>query len=461
MKKIITYIFWLCSVLLVGCNNGDDGLLDIPDTEHFATALVVSPKDTDIPIGFPQQLEADAVLDDGRVVRVTTHEALTWSSSNPDIATVDAKGMVTGRKSGRVVITAKGNNANGSVVSDSSEMTIQEMVISTLRISPQDKVIAKGLVQSYQAEVLMTDGQTFNVTKHPALTWSSSESSVATISNTLDDKGQAKALGLGETVIMAKGQFEGKEYTASTSLGVKNAAVVRLDVTPKQAFIPIGLEIGFSASALLSDGSVQDVTRWVNWSSGDPSSVAVGNSDDDKGLARGLALSSKPVDIHASLQANGQNYTGVAALTVTDATVVALHVLPKEVTLPVGFVQDYRVDAELSDGSVLEVTKNDAISWTTNDSSIATVDNGIHKGRVTANDIGEVSVTATGIVSGQAYTDTVLLKVSAAVVTELEITPTTSRIPVGLSQTFKAIAVLSDGERQDVTRAPTYVLAAV
>ncbi|TOI46115.1 hypothetical protein CGI59_24560, partial [Vibrio parahaemolyticus] len=77
--------------LLVGCNNGDDGLLDIPSGwSHKAVSLAVTPKSASIPMGLTQQLEADAVLNTGLTVRVTTDSHLTWTSSDAAIATVDA-----------------------------------------------------------------------------------------------------------------------------------------------------------------------------------------------------------------------------------------------------------------------------------------------------------------------------------------------------------------------------------
>ncbi|WP_229626546.1 hypothetical protein, partial [Vibrio parahaemolyticus] len=73
--------------LLVGCNNGDDGLLDIPSGwSHNAASLVVTPKNESVPLGLTQQMHADAILQNSVVVDVTTNEVLTWRSSDPAIA---------------------------------------------------------------------------------------------------------------------------------------------------------------------------------------------------------------------------------------------------------------------------------------------------------------------------------------------------------------------------------------
>ncbi|NNU14671.1 hypothetical protein HL669_24155, partial (plasmid) [Vibrio parahaemolyticus] len=57
MKKLWFYTITLLSLLLAGCNNGDDGLLDIPSGwSHNAASLVVTPKNASVPAGLTQQM---------------------------------------------------------------------------------------------------------------------------------------------------------------------------------------------------------------------------------------------------------------------------------------------------------------------------------------------------------------------------------------------------------------------
>ncbi|EJV5952341.1 Ig-like domain-containing protein, partial [Vibrio alginolyticus] len=107
----------ICTLLLSGCNNGDDGLLEMPSGwAHYAESLVVTPKNKSIPVGLTQQMRADAVLSDSTVIDVTTNSALTWTSSDTTVATIDANGLVKGVAIGIVTITAEGINSDGSVV---------------------------------------------------------------------------------------------------------------------------------------------------------------------------------------------------------------------------------------------------------------------------------------------------------------------------------------------------------
>lgn len=66
----------------MGCNNSDKGLLAPPNSGgegiYSAESLVITPKNTSLPIGLIKQMHADAVLTNGEIVNVTTNDALTW-----------------------------------------------------------------------------------------------------------------------------------------------------------------------------------------------------------------------------------------------------------------------------------------------------------------------------------------------------------------------------------------------
>jgi uncharacterized protein YjdB len=56
------------------------------------------------------QLAATARDANGNAVQ---HQSFSWSSSNTNIATVSASGVVTGRRSGDVTITAQTSSSGG------------------------------------------------------------------------------------------------------------------------------------------------------------------------------------------------------------------------------------------------------------------------------------------------------------------------------------------------------------
>ncbi|ENP0851873.1 Ig-like domain-containing protein [Vibrio parahaemolyticus] len=458
MKRLFLYALSLCTVLLAGCNNGDDGLLDVPEGWAIkAVSLAVTPKTADIPAGLSQQLEADAVLETGETVRVTTNSALTWTSSDPAIATIDAQGLVKGLTKGTVTITAEGVNNDGSTVTDTATITVSDAIATALTVTPKTKTLAKGLTQQYTAEALMSDGRVIDVTTNPDLTWSSSEATVATISNDVADKGLAQSLEKGTTTIKAEGTVNGVTLSDTATLTVGNATVASLEVTPVNASVPVGLEQAFTAEVVLTDGTVQDVTESATWASDDPGTALVSDTAGTKGIALGKAISpaSSPAGISATITVAGTTYTDTSFLTVTDAVVTSFNVSPASATVPKGLTQQYTAEATLSDGRVIDVTDESSVSWTSSDAAIASISNNIaDKGLATGVSIGgPVTITATATVAGNTYQDTAELTVTNAIISRIQVTPATETTPKGLSKAFTATAILSDGSTQDITAA--------
>ncbi|MGY4028283.1 Ig-like domain-containing protein [Aeromonas rivuli] len=133
----------------------------------------------------------------------------------------------------------------------------------------------------------------------------------------------------------------------------------------------------------------------------------------------------------------------------TVPAIVSLQVTPATATVPVGFEQQYLALAALDDGSVMDVTSNPVVRWSTSDSSIATINN---TGLATGLAPGEVIITASGTANNVPFERKVTLTVTNAVVTALQVTPATATVPVGFEQAFTAIATFSDGSALDVTR---------
>ncbi len=181
MKKLLVGALALGSLILSGCNNGDKGLLDGSGDGNLvdkAESLVVTPKNATIPVGLTQQMKAEAVLDNAQVIDVTANNAVVWQTSDNSIATIDAKGLVTGKLKGTVTITATGTNADGSVVQDSAKLNVSDAVPTALQVTPKSATIAKGLTQAYVAQAVMSDGQVLDVTTNANISWSSSDTNI-------------------------------------------------------------------------------------------------------------------------------------------------------------------------------------------------------------------------------------------------------------------------------------------
>src|SRR6478735_2131514 len=418
-------------------------------TSAVVASLQVTPATASVPAGLDQPFLATAFLSDGSSLDVTHSTALSWNSSNALVATVAAGGIAKGISAGSAVITASGT-ANGVHFSGRAELTVTNATVKSLQVTPATASIPGGVEQPFVATAFLSDGSALDVTRSPALSWSSSNASVATITA---KGGVATGLAPGTVTITATGTARGSPFSGTAQLTVTSATVTSLQVTPATASIPVGLEQTFVATAFLSDGSSLDVTHnaALNWTSSNPAIATVGNGSDG-GLVTGAAVGT--VTITASGTAKGAHFSATAHLTVTGAVVRSLQITPAAASIPVGLAQPFVATAFLSDGSSLDVTDDAALSWSSSDPTIATVGNGSNGGLVTGAAAGTVTIRASGTTGGAPFSATAQVTVTSAVVTSMQVTPATASIPVGLEQPFAATVFLSDGSSLDVTHDP-------
>ncbi|WP_323945010.1 Ig-like domain-containing protein, partial [Aeromonas caviae] len=82
-------------------------------------------------------------------------------------------------------------------------------------------------------------------------------------------------------------------------------------------------------------------------------------------------------------------------VTITHAVVTQVQITPAVSSLPVGLSEQLTGEAILSDGQVLDITADDAVSWHSSDPAVATISSsGADKGRVTGVSPGTVTITA-------------------------------------------------------------------
>jgi hypothetical protein len=217
-------------------------------------------------------------------------------------------------------------------------------------------------------------------------------------------------------------------------------------VTPATASIALGLTQQFTAIGHFADGSTQDLTRLVTWSSSGVN-IEILNAAWSQGLATGLSAGG-PVTIMAKL--NG--VTGTAQLTVTPPALQSIAVLPSTASVAAGLTQQFSAVGHYSDGSTQPLTTN--VTWSSSNTNIATVGNiaginGLASGVAAG---GPVTITAKlGSISGTAQ-----VTVTAAVLVSITISPVSPSVPIGRAQKFTAVGTYSDGSNRGITNSVTW-----
>jgi hypothetical protein len=187
------------------------------------------------------------------------------------------------------------------------------------------------------------------------------------------------------------------DHSASSTLTVTNALLQRIEVLPAAPSIPNGTSVQLAASGHFDDGSTQDLTGQVSWTSS-AATVSVGDAGGSKGLASSTALGSATSTVAATLGA----ISGSTTLTVRDVTLASVAVSPAPATVRVGRAQQFAATGTFSDASTHVMTGE--VTWQSSDPSVATIGGA---GRATGVFAGTTTISATssallGSVSGGA-----------------------------------------------------------
>lgn len=137
-----------------------------------------------------QQFTATANYDDGTKLNVTTMSY--WTSSDTAVATIDWAGLAAGKAGGSSTITALFSGVSGSTT-----LTVADVPLVSLAVTPQGPSIDKGATQQLTAMGTFADGMTLDIST--SATWTSSAPAVATV----DSRGLVTGLAGGSALITA------------------------------------------------------------------------------------------------------------------------------------------------------------------------------------------------------------------------------------------------------------------
>ena len=135
----------------------------------YPTAITVTGTNQ-ITIGQTSQLSIGYTPEDTNVKNVT------YTSSNTSVATVSATGLVTGVATGSATIIATAEAANGTV-SNTFAVTVKPISVTSVELNSNSETVKVGKTVTLVATVYPTNATNKNVS------WSSSDTSVATVNN--------------------------------------------------------------------------------------------------------------------------------------------------------------------------------------------------------------------------------------------------------------------------------------
>jgi len=419
-------VLLLCLCLPVGCGSDNDATR----SNNFLplTAIEVSSSLSQIANLTSVQLTAIGNFS-GQFTRDITAE-VAWSSSDPAIATVDnqpgSEGRVTAVAPGTVTLTADLDGTTAGFL-----LTVSNATISTLTLSPLTPSVGKGLTRQFTATGTFSDATSQDLTSD--VSWSSTVPTVAAISNSRGSEGLASALLEGTTDISAT--FDG--MTASTTMTVTAAVLQSLALAPQNAaMVSLSLR-SFTVTGSFSDGTSQDLTAQVAWSSSD---ATVAEID-----AAGVVTSLKSGETTISATLNGVN--AGTGLKVTGGDLTGISITPvSPLTLVAGTHAQLTATGQFSNNTSRDITS--LVTWNSGTQAVASISNvsGL-QGRLSALAQGASTITATY----DTFSPSLSLTVSTPGLSRLDVSPSAPIIFIGTKQAFAVTGIFAGGLTQDLT----------
>jgi len=403
---------------LAACGGGGSQTVTNPPT--LVSIQVVAPN-TNLIVSQSEQLTATGKYSDKTTKDLTG--SVTWNTSPAGLATVATGGMLTAQSSGMVSITATMSSVSGSV-----SLTIAPKLVS-MTIAPTSATIASSTKQQFTATGTFSDNSVQTITG--SVSWSSSNPTFATISDTSPTKGLATGVSAGTTTITATSG----SISATASLTVTSASATSLAITPNPASMALFVSQQFTATAQFSDGTSQDVSNVATWSSSSTTTASVTAS----GVVSAKKTTSTPVTISAAFESQSAS----TPLTITADNLNSISISPQG-GIAQGTKVQFTATGTFDDGSTHNLTTQ--VTWASSDTAVLKF---LSATGNTAQGLAPGPVTVTATLGSVVGTD--LFNVSNATISSVTVTPSKPTIPIGGHQVFTATGLFSDSTIQDIT----------
>jgi hypothetical protein len=163
-----------------------------------------------------------------------------------------------------VAIGTTNITATLGLVSASTDLSVTDATLTSVVVTPANLDLPRGVSQQYVAQATFSDGSVQDITQQAV--WTSSDDSIASVSNDEGSEGLVKTLDVGSTTISATlVGFGGSPGT--TGLTVNNLLVSALEIRPEAVTCGRTRSFQFSAVVVYNDDSEQDLTAQARWTS--------------------------------------------------------------------------------------------------------------------------------------------------------------------------------------------------
>ena len=287
------------------------------------------------------------------------NKTVIWGTSNLSIASV-VDGKVTALKAGKATITVKTDDGGKTAI---CEVTVNAKVypVTGVILDKSSATLTEGDELALTATVNPDNATNKNVT------WTSSNSSVASVSN-----GKVTALKAGKATITVRTDDGGKTATCEVTVNAKVYPVTGVTLDKTSASLTEGDELTLTAIVTPDNATNKNVT----WSSSNPSVASVSNG-------KVTALKAGKTTITVKTEDGGKTATCEVTVNAKVYPVTGVTLDKSSVTLTEG--DELTLTATINPDNAT----NKNVTWLSSNSSVASVSNG----KVTALKAGKATIT--------------------------------------------------------------------
>ncbi|MGB9074179.1 MAG: Ig-like domain-containing protein [Terriglobales bacterium] len=362
-------------------------------------SLVVAPNNAQVALGGIQNVVALATFlapDNLTVFQQDVSNVANWNVDT-NAQFIDANGdasalqkLAEGTATGTANITATFSVPGSSTLTGSAALNVGSGQLGTISLVPGSAAFPLDGSRQFRATGNYTDGTQVDLSL--LATWGSSEEAITTVS----PLGFTNGSGPGQTNISASflNPATGSAVAGSGSVVVNPGALARIDICAATVANPIvncppldpfppppaisfvnQTQFGLVAIGTFTDGSRQDLTDAVRWSSAEPGAATVSNDPGIPGITTGVGrrgvMTGGIQGGTAVVTATADGISGSTTVSVSTATPQSLAITPANGIVALGIPQQCKVTGLFSDGSQQDVTPS--VEWSSLNPDIAIV----------------------------------------------------------------------------------------
>ena len=292
-----------------------------------------------------------------------------WMSSNTSIATVSNTGLVTAKASGSVTITA--TSQSNPLVSDTCDIMVKEVSVTSVSISNTIASLFVGNTRQLDVTVYPNNATNKNII------WSSSNNSIATVSDT----GLVTAKAEGNVTITATSQSN-PLVNDTTTISISEPSIEPIWVSKINLDVPSTITYGDTARAIATVYPASASNKTVVFSS---SNTSVATINESSGAITALKAGTFTITVSAT---DGSGVTTTSSTITVERATQTINASDKTITFG-------------TSGNSLKATTsgNGTISYKVASGSSVSVNSST--GALTINSAGNTTITISASETGQ------------------------------------------------------------